>query len=394
MTTIEQLLGDLLLRHNCVIVPSFGGFVARQVSARVDYASGKMYPPSKSLLFNKQLINNDGLLITEYARTNEVSYEEAGRMVREKVQDWNTSLKSGARIELDRIGYLYLDAEKNLCFEQDRFFNLLLESFGLGQVHFLTEEDVKLVEKTVALVEEEVAPQVETEPLKVVAAPQEKKVTEPVPLKVVSTKPAKEEPVVIKPSRKKVWRYVAAACILPIAFYSVWIPMKTDVLESGVLSINDFNPFHTASSGAYEKQEVELPDEMEEPAIGLEEQVDGLEGVDTYTYAYTPGMNIPVALEKREESVDVVSENETPAPVTETPAFSANTMYFIVGCFGMEENAVNMVSKLKSEGFDATIVDVHNGLHRVSAGGAISKEALGKIKSAATAGGYSGWILK
>ena len=41
---------------------------------------------------------------------------------------------------------LFLDAENNLCFEQDRFFNLLLASFGLGQVHFLTEEDVNIVQ--------------------------------------------------------------------------------------------------------------------------------------------------------------------------------------------------------------------------------------------------------
>ena len=59
---IEKLIGDLLLRHNCVVVPSFGGFVAKQVSAVIDYKTGVMHPPKKSLLFNKQLINNDGLL--------------------------------------------------------------------------------------------------------------------------------------------------------------------------------------------------------------------------------------------------------------------------------------------------------------------------------------------
>src|SRR3989338_1414297 len=148
MTTIEQLLGDLLLRHNCVIVPGFGGFVARQVSARIDYSSGKMHPPSKSLLFNKQLVNNDGLLVAELARENTLSYDQALENVRHLVNDWQSTLRAGHRIELDRIGYLFLDAEKNLCFEQDRFFNLLLESFGLGQVHFLTEEDVKIAEST------------------------------------------------------------------------------------------------------------------------------------------------------------------------------------------------------------------------------------------------------
>ena len=74
---IEQLIGDLLLRHNCVVVPSFGGFVAKQTVAVIDTANGVMLPPRKSLLFNKQLINNDGLLIAAFAQASGKSYNEA-----------------------------------------------------------------------------------------------------------------------------------------------------------------------------------------------------------------------------------------------------------------------------------------------------------------------------
>ena len=67
MVVIEHIIGELLLRHNCVIVPSFGGFVAKRASATIDYTTGVMQPPKKSILFNRQLINNDGLLIAECA---------------------------------------------------------------------------------------------------------------------------------------------------------------------------------------------------------------------------------------------------------------------------------------------------------------------------------------
>ena len=69
MKHIEQAIGDLLLRHNCVIVPAFGGFVAEQLSAKIDYDKGVMTPPRKALLFNKQLVSNDGLLINEFSRS-------------------------------------------------------------------------------------------------------------------------------------------------------------------------------------------------------------------------------------------------------------------------------------------------------------------------------------
>jgi len=149
MTSVEQLIGNLLLRHNCVIIPSFGGFVAQRVSARVDYTNGTMLPPGKSILFNRQLLNNDGLLINEYAHENNVSYDEAATELKSLVGQWQSVLNAGGRIEIERVGNLFFDEERNICFEQDRFANLLLESFGLGSVHFVTEEDVRIVEQKV-----------------------------------------------------------------------------------------------------------------------------------------------------------------------------------------------------------------------------------------------------
>ncbi len=385
MTTIEQLLGDLLLRHNCVIVPSFGGFVAKQVSARVDFKSGKMYPPSKSLLFNKQLINNDGLLINAYSVANDVSFDQASEAVDSKVREWHMGLKTGERVEIDRIGYLFYDAEKNLCFEQDRFANLLLESFGLGQVHFLTEEDVQIAEREVIRLEVEETLQEESiaTPTIIVDLPQ--KTAE----QAAEVEPSEQEVANEQPKRRKVWRYVAAACILPIAFYSVWIPMKTDVLESGVLSISDFNPFHVKTEGVYQQQE--LPEEVKTTeGTTLEQQVKELEaGVHTYTYAYDDDTNIAVVLESGD--TERVIEESSPAP---DPTFEAATMHYIVGCFGDKTNATNLVAKLKEAGLEGSIVDFHNGLHRVSAGGAISLEGLAGVKEAASQLGLSGWTLK
>lgn len=401
MITIEQLIGDLLLRHNCVIVPSFGGFVARQVSARVDFSTGKMQPPSKSLLFNRQLINNDGLLITELAQQNGISYESAFAHVREVVEFWNAQLHKGERIELDRVGKLFLDSERNLCFEQDRYFNLLLESFGLGQVHFLSEEDVRIAERQVALEEERIVP----------AA---LRVLEPVTVQEETSEERRQEPVIrtlnpnvaaveLSVSRRRVWRYVAAACIIPLAFYSVWIPMKTDVLESGILSFQDFNPFHTPVTSTYEKHEIELPEAATLDPQNLEAQIENLDGnVKVYTYSFSDRLNIPVDLNRSETS----TEEATPAPALEevkvtkvetvkpTAAYEHASMHYIVGCFGDESNAKNLVSKLKAAGLNAVIVDFKNGLHRVSAGGAASEEALAKIKSNADAAGFNGWILK
>lgn len=378
MTKIEDLIGNLLMRHNCVIVPSFGGFVAKPVSAKINFKTGEMIPPTKSLLFNRQLINNDGLLINELAQANAISFDAAQAEVTTLVNSWKSVLAEGNRVEIERIGILYQDSEKNLCFEQDRFVNLLMSSYGLQKVHFLSDEDVKIIEAREEVKTREV----------VIEQPVETKIV-PITASVKEEKPSiVEEASVELPEKRKRsgWRYIAAACLLPIAFYSVWIPMKTDVLESGVFSLNDFNPFYSAEKGSYETPEISpVVDEAE--VTSLEDQIEALpETTDTYSYKVSSEKYLVVDLPSNE--TEVVNNETVEQPI------QANAMNYIVGCFGVKENADNLVATLKAQGFDAHIHDYHNGLHRVSAGSALSMEALAEIKVAANQIDLAGWVLK
>lgn len=416
MTSVEQLIGNLLLRHNCVIIPSFGGFVAQRISARVDYKSGTMLPPGKSILFNRQLLNNDGLLVNEFAQENNVSFEDATQELTALVDAWHATLKDGGRIEIERVGNLFFDEERNICFEQDRFANLLLESFGLGTVHFVTEEDVRIVEHKIS-VEETVLPKEDPTPVVAPTVREEKKAT-PVetykdetqvtpiipiakPTPVVKKQAGTETEVIAPKQRNRAWRYIAAACILPIAFYSIWIPVRTDVLESGMISFSDFNPFHQRAAGTYKpsKEASKWTEESSDSHTkSLSEEVEELSSdTDVYSYKLADDTYISVALPKNETanvSEDVVETTDV-SPSNETNSnFDANAMHYVVGCFGDKTNADNLVARMRANGLDASIVDMKGGLHRVSAGGAISEEAYQSIKLKADAMGLTGWRLR
>ncbi len=383
MVSVEQLIGELLLRHNCVIIPSFGGFVAKQAPAVIDFKNGVMTPPRKSLLFNRQLINNDGLLIAELAVSNSIHYNEATEIVQQLVSKWSDQLRNGFRITIDKVGFLYFDAEKNICFEQDRFFNLLLESYGLGKVHFLTESDVQLVQKTT--IERVVTAAEKTDRQPAILFDTEKIVTE-----TVKTEEAEviEHPAIR--SKTKVWRYVAAACLLPIAFYSFWLPMRTNVLESGMISVKDFNPFYKSQAGTYDQKELDKP-EIREKYTTLEESVANLPSdVAVFSYQYDEDLYIPVRLpanptgsEEIVETVEAASSNQ-----------SSLRCQYIVGCFGSEENAKNLLAALKAQGIDGYICDESNGLKRISAGGSDSEAGLQALILEAGSKGFDGWILK
>lgn len=232
MKSIEYLVFQLLQNHPCIIIPSFGGFVVKTKSARIDFEKGIATPPYKELSFNLKLNDNDGQLIKFCCLENNLSYFESETMVQENVALWNQNIAQGNKLHLENIGYFWNDQEGNVQFEQDRTFNLLLSSYGLEMIEFI---------------------------------PAIQKHSNEFPL----TKPIKEK-------KNRLIKYAAAAAIaFPIAFYSYWIPAKTPAFESGLISYHDFNPLKVRNKGLYKcsslsMQVVEIPTfeiPMEEQAL-------------------------------------------------------------------------------------------------------------------------------
>lgn len=433
MAHFEEAIVDLLLRHNCVIVPTFGGFVAQSTNAVVDMRNGVMLPPSKSILFNRQLLNNDGLLIQYLAEKHEESFDAASKRLKEKVKDWNSLLKEGKRVSIDRIGYLYLDAERNISFEQDRFINLLLQSYGLNKVHFLIEEDVKRVEKTIVPEKEVVKKPVVKKEIKVDWTPQEVPMPEGTPEKASKILALNEEENIFE--RKRAWKYLAAAALLPIAFYTYWIPMKTTVLESGVLSSKDFNPYYHAGEGVYQKKGFTFSLKKEKEDLTIDEAIATLSSKPSvYYYRYAENLYIPVSLEEegkpsvespkgsaiqmtetvvinklpsKPAAIPVKKEETAPIKKMEAPAkkvemAAINTpipttkakMEYIVGCFSNEANANDLVKELRQKGLNGHVLPASNGLYRVSSGGSNVIEKMDAIIGKSKDMGYDGWLLK
>jgi hypothetical protein len=131
---ITDLIAELLFKHDCVIVPNFGGFVARNYNSSFSKGSNVLYPQSKQILFNKNLIHNDGLLVSAIMKQNTVLFDEATKLV-EDYKDYIQSLLSAKkRFELSNIGLLYIDSENILRFEAKADINFLLDSFGFEPI--------------------------------------------------------------------------------------------------------------------------------------------------------------------------------------------------------------------------------------------------------------------
>lgn len=131
--TLATYINDLLYRYDCVIVPDFGGFVTNRIGAKVNNYTHTFTPPKKQITFNKLLKHNDGLLANYIASAENISFEKASTAISLAVIKWQNELQSKS-VEIDELGVLSLNEERQIIFEPANSVNYLTESFGLSTV--------------------------------------------------------------------------------------------------------------------------------------------------------------------------------------------------------------------------------------------------------------------
>ncbi|MFH1160207.1 MAG: SPOR domain-containing protein [bacterium] len=128
---IQKYISDLLSEHDCVIIPGLGGFVGSYLPAQIHPVYHTFQPPSKKILFNINLKQNDGLLANHIVQAEKTSFNDANEKIRLFADETLRVLKSRKYLILQNIGKLYMGKEGNIQFDQDLRANLLPESFGL-----------------------------------------------------------------------------------------------------------------------------------------------------------------------------------------------------------------------------------------------------------------------
>ena len=130
---ISYHIFNLLQEHDCVIVPNFGAFVARNISAKISHDGSRIYPPNKEITFNKSLIKSDGLLINRISSDENISYE----MANDKLSNWviksHKKISKQGYIEIKNIGSISLENEKYI-FTPSQNSIFLKSSYGLNSI--------------------------------------------------------------------------------------------------------------------------------------------------------------------------------------------------------------------------------------------------------------------
>ena len=131
----EHYIAELLYRYNCVVIPDFGAFLTNTKATQINEKQHTIYPPTKSILFNQQLTESDGLLVSHMAHSKKMPFEEVLNEVQELSKEWINQLRHNQSLYLEGIGKLWMDDEQNIQFLPEITKNYLISSFGFSPLN-------------------------------------------------------------------------------------------------------------------------------------------------------------------------------------------------------------------------------------------------------------------
>ena len=330
MLEINQIIKELLQLHDCVIFPNLGGFVAQYSPANFDEKKSVLSPPHKQILFNKNLVNNDGLLVNAIAQKNNISYENAIESLSDILLEINKNLKTQNQYDFQGIGILY-NNEGVLNFKQ-KSDNLLSSSYGLMPLNI---DEFKMSNKSE---------------------------------KVIDLNSSKYIKTQIK-------NLALAASVILVIFYSAWIPIQTQLLkQDGEFNYSDLNPF------TFKKENLVAIDDVkfQHP----KKEIKSIQPIDK-----TSEKSSSIILKSK-------LKNNLKPTVSISNQSSNETYEVVIGSFSNEINAKNMIIKLNNKGISARKLKKENKLFRISVGKFLNKNNAKKLqKSIRKRYKISSWIL-
>lgn len=122
--SLSQHITTLLRHHDCVILPGVGAFVASNEPAAL--LGDVLAPPVRRVLFNADLIHDDGLLASSYSRRMKISFEQARERVAAEAALVQRRLKAEGVVCINRVGTLHRRSGGRLEFLPEAVWTLTL----------------------------------------------------------------------------------------------------------------------------------------------------------------------------------------------------------------------------------------------------------------------------
>jgi nucleoid DNA-binding protein len=151
ITFVNQILSvdlapyirELILNHECIILPDFGGFETTYSPAQFNEELGQMLPPTKKIEFKPEYKVGGDALLAQLSSKLQISEDDAEKRIGDYVSDLKLRLRNQEYVLLEGIGIFRPDFSGNPVFESFDNENYLVDSFGLEPLSISNTEAFK-----------------------------------------------------------------------------------------------------------------------------------------------------------------------------------------------------------------------------------------------------------
>lgn len=372
MTDIQSHIARLLYTHNYVVIPGFGSFIGSGVKAKVSTHQLIVSPPKKQIVFNPELVQDDGLLVKTLAQSWGVDLNNCRETLDLKVSNWKKNLSNGKELVFDEIGKIFLNQQGKAIFRQFYVSNFLIPSYGL-----------------------EIA---RAQPLNYLGVGSGYGLTSNGPKTVVIQK---------LPVSYKRFKAVSIGLIVLLSVSAVYLSMlsfnPTLVDKAGFnffdVPVDSFEQFDVNSANeqpleeVYERLEelIALNEAQKELEASSNKEISTSEEPEPKDESDVDDANIETSTETASEP-EVLTEN---VEETTTETSQKSQYHVIVSSLDKLIKVNDAIKKYKVKGYDPIIIPTPKGGYRVSLGGFGSRDSAETFqKNISNDNNIDGWILK
>ncbi|WP_317897218.1 SPOR domain-containing protein [Aurantibacillus circumpalustris] len=334
--SIIRGIKEQLFFNDYLVLPNFGGFVLKSRAAHISVSGGLLLPPSKTVSFNAQLKQNDGILSSWLQNALKCTAIEATAHLNDFSEFCSGILTAKRRLSIEGIGFFYLDFENNICFEPQQDSNFLSSSFGLGAVS-IKELENKVVE-----------PKKET-----VFVDRVKHTEEPT------------SPLLLLPKTKRSYGKMVTPLLIAILFVSVLGLLVNNFPVNGELRSSLFGSESKRSYVALSYPELKLQNNT----------------VNASTYVADANGIANIELENSKKiAVNVFNNSNNSTDLNRLNSVKYTSVKsgkyeIVLGCFTVLQNAKRMIKKLSKQKVNAEVTGQNNkGMYVVSNGSYSTKD--------------------
>lgn len=141
---VSSRISELLMLHDCVVLPGFGAFIGNYQPSKLHPVTHLIQAPNKQLVFNRNLKTDDGLLVNAIGSGLNISFSEARDLLVEYIRYAENLIGAGERLIIEKVGDFKKDVEGKIVFSPFYEVNFLPESFGLPslQIQLIARQPV------------------------------------------------------------------------------------------------------------------------------------------------------------------------------------------------------------------------------------------------------------